>query len=328
MRKRQLGTSDLQFSVIGFGTWALGGGGWKFSWGPQDDNDSVSAIHAALESGINWIDTAPAYGVNGYAEALVGRVLKDIPRAERPYIATKCGRQWTADRQLVPNLSADWIRQELEQSLQRLGVETIDLYQIHWPDPDDRIEEAWSVIADQIKQGKIRYAGVCNFTSAQIFRLQSIHPVTSLQPPYSMLRRDIEAELISYCRDNSMGIVVYSPLQKGLLTGAMTAERVRSLPQDDHRRGDPMFQQPRINAIQEMVRKLSDIAQDRGRTVAELALCWALRLPEITSAIVGGRRAEQISETARAGDWELDDATVSRIDDVLASSAGSAQQGV
>lgn len=318
MQTTRLGNSDLELSSIGFGTWALGGGGWRFSWGPQDDRDSISALRAAVDAGINWIDTAPAYGVQGHAETVVGRAIRDIPRTERPLLATKCGRQWTSDTELVPNLNAEWINREIDQSLQRLGVETIDLYQIHWPDPDEKIEEAWTAIVSNITKGKLRYAGVCNFSVTQLRRLQAIHPVTSLQAPYSMLRRDIETELLPFCREHQLGVLAYSPLQKGLLSGGMTRQRVDDFPADDHRRNDPMFHRPRLDIALEFVEHFRAIAAEQGRSPAELALAWVIRRPEITSAIAGGRSAVQIRESAGAGNWHLDDASVTRIEELLA----------
>ncbi|TVR59007.1 MAG: aldo/keto reductase [Spirochaetaceae bacterium] len=316
MKKRKLGSTELEFTTIGFGSWAIGGGGWKAGWGPQDDNDSIAAIREAVSAGINWIDTAAVYGL-GHSEEVVARALRDVPRSERPYVATKCGRNWSSDGSLRGDPSAGRIEQEITDSLKRLDVETIDLYQIHWPDPDEQIEEGWEVIAKHVRAGTIRYAGVCNFSVAQLDRIHAIHPVASLQPPYSMLRREFESELLPYCRTNSIGVVAYSPMQKGLLTGAITKERVANFPESDHRRRDPMFNEPKFSAISAFVEKLGAIAAEYDRTAAQLALAWVLRLPEVTSAIAGARRAGQITETAQAGDWTVPDDALQRIEPLL-----------
>jgi aryl-alcohol dehydrogenase-like predicted oxidoreductase len=314
MRTRALGWTGLELTTIGLGTWAMGGGGWAFSWGPQDDQDSILAIERALDLGINWIDTAPAYGL-GHAEELVGRALAGRPK--RPLIATKCGRSWTEQRQLFPCLKKDVIRNEVEASLRRLRIDAIDLYQVHWPQPDSDIEEAWSAIAACVKEGKIRFAGVSNFNVSQLQRLQPIHPVASVQPPYSMLSRAAEEELLPFCAAHNIGVVVYSPMQKGLLTGKFSPERIRALPEDDHRRRDPNFQEPRFSANLKLVENLTQFARQRGRTAAELAIAWVLRRPEVTAAIVGARRPSQIEEVARAADWVLEPAEVQAINALL-----------
>jgi aryl-alcohol dehydrogenase-like predicted oxidoreductase len=292
----------------------MGGGDWQFSWGPQDDNDSITAIHRALALGVNWIDTAAVYGL-GHSEEIVGRAIKGIP--SRPLIATKCGLCWDDRRQVFGRLKKQSVRAEVDASLKRLGIDVIDLYQIHWPNPDADIEEAWSTIGDLIKEGKVRYAGVCNFALAQIKRIQLIHPVASLQPPYSMLQRGVELELLAYCAANNIGIVVYSPMQKGLLTGKITRERVRQFPEDDHRSRDPQFQEPLLSANLELVERLRRVADRRGRTVAQLAIAWVLRRPDVTSAIVGVRKPSQIEETAGAADWTLSKEDLAEIDSLL-----------
>ncbi len=316
MKKRALGWTELSLTRIGLGTWAQGGGGWRYAWGPQDDRDSISAIHRALEKGINWIDTAPIYGL-GHAEEVVGSALRTIPRSERPLIATKCGRDWDAEGSPQPNLKRDRVRREIEDSLRRLGVEVIDLYQIHWPQPEEDIEEAWSEIAAAVTAGKIRYAGVSNFSVAQMERLRAIHPVASLQPPYSLLRRETEEELFPYCSEHRIGVIVYSPMQKGMLTGTFSAERVRNLAEDDHRRQDPLFQEPQLTATLRMVEELSALAGQEGLTTAQLALGWVLRRREVTAAIVGARKPSQIEETAAAGDLELGGDVLQAIDELL-----------
>ncbi len=302
MQTRKLGYTDLHLTTIGLGTWAMGGGDWRFSWGPQDDQDSIAAIRRALELGVNWLDTAPVYGL-GHAEEMVAQALAGMN--DKPLIATKCSRVWDAQGNISSDLSRANILRECEDSLRRLQVETIDLYQMHWPIPDEKIEEAWQTMADLVQAGKARFIGVSNFNVAQLKRILPIHPVASLQPPYSMLRRDIEAELLLFCQQNQIGVIVYSPLQKGLLTGKVKREWVESLPQDDHRRHDPMFNEPELSKNLRLVEQLKEIAGRHGRTAAELAIAWTLRRPELTSAIVGARHPRQIEETAAAGDWQL-----------------------
>ena len=245
MKTRPLGKTGLQLTTIGLGTWAMGGGDWAFGWGPQDDEQSIRTIHRALDLGINWIDTAAVYGL-GHCEEVVGRALRGL--SQRPLIATKCERCWDDQGRIVTRLKRASVRAELEDSLRRLGVEVIDLYQIHWPQPDEDIEEAWGTIAELIREGKVRYGGVSNFNVDQLRRIQPMHPVASLQPPYSMLVRGVEAELLPYCGEHGIGVIVYSPMQKGLLTGKVTREWVAGLPADDHRRSDPQFQEPRLIA--------------------------------------------------------------------------------
>ncbi|MCD6257929.1 aldo/keto reductase [Candidatus Aerophobetes bacterium] len=314
METKKLGYTDLNLTRIGLGTWAIGGGNWKYGWGPQDDKESIAAIHRALELGINWIDTAAIYGL-GHSEEIVGEAIKGL--THKPIIATKCGRVWDKDGNIYGYLKKDGIRSEVEASLKRLKIDVIDLYQIHWPDPDEDIEEGWGTIADLIREGKIRYAGVCNFSVEQLKRIQPIHPVASLQPPYSILVRDVENELLEYCSKNNIGVIVYSPMQKGLLTGKFTRERVENLPLNDHRRNDPLFQEPKLSVNLELVEKLRSIAQKRGKTVAQLAIAWVLRRPEVTAAIVGARHPHQIEETAVAGDWVLPKEDIAAIDKLL-----------
>ena len=314
MKVKKLGWTDLSLTTIGLGTWAIGGGGWKFAWGPQDDKQSVGAILRALEIGINWIDTAAVYGL-GHSEKIVALALNKS--GQKPVIATKCGRDWNHDGIILGNLKKKRIQHEIESSLQRLQIETIDLYQIHWPQPDKDIEQAWSVIADAVKSGKIRYAGVSNFDVEQIKRVHAIHPVASLQAPYSMLRRGIETELLAFCADNNIGVIAYSPMQKGLLTGKFSQERLVTLPEDDHRRNDPLFLEPKLSAILKLVGSLRTIAGKRNKNVAELAIAWCLRRPEVTSAIVGARRAAQIEETAGAGDWKLSEQECVEVESLL-----------
>jgi aryl-alcohol dehydrogenase-like predicted oxidoreductase len=316
MQTRKLGHSDLHLTTVGMGTWAIGGGKWAYGWGPQDDADSIAAIHRALDLGINWIDTAAVYGL-GHAEEVVGQAIAG--RRDEVIIATKCGRRWDESGAIHSRLKAESVRHEAENSLRRLNVETIDLYQIHWPDPEDKdIEEGWGVIADLIREGKVRYGGVSNFSVAQLKRVQAIHPVASLQPPYSMIVRGTEKELLPYCAANGIGVIAYSPMQAGLLTGKFTRERVASLADGDWRRQNPHFQEPELSANLELVEGLRPIAERNGRTLAQLAIAWVLRRPEVTAAIVGARRPSQIEETAAAGDWVLSAEDIAEIDALLA----------
>ena len=324
MQTRKLGYSDLHVTTVGLGTWAIGGGGWAYGWGPQDDSESIAAIRRALDLGINWIDTAAVYGL-GHSEEIVGQAIAG--RRDEIIIATKCSLVWD-EGSTTPygRLKAESVRREAEASLRRLNVEAIDLYQIHWPNPDADIEEAWGVIADLVREGKVRYGGVSNFSVEQLKRVQAIHPVASLQPPYSMLRRGIEKDLLAYCAANDIGVIVYSPMQAGLLTGKFTKERVANLPDEDWRKRNPAFQEPELGANLALVEKLRPIAECNGRTVAQLAIAWVLRRPlrlrsgqaEVTAAIVGARRPSQIEETAPAGDWVLSAEDVAEIDALLA----------
>jgi len=315
MKTRRLGDTDLELSVIGMGTWAVGGGGWRYAWGPQDDEESVRALLRGVEMGVNWIDTAPVYGL-GHAEEVVGRALKEI--SPPPLVATKLGRRWKDDGTIYGDLAKSSVKEECEMSLRRLGIERIDLYQIHWPDPEDRIEEAWEAVAELVEEGKVRYAGVSNFSVEQMERVRKIHPVASLQPPYSMLRRGIEEEILPYCGRNGIGVVVYSPLQKGLLTGKYTREKVAALPEDDHRRGDPRFREPHLGLNLELVDRLKRVAERYGKTCTQLALAWVLRRGEVTSAITGTRRPAQIEEAVAAGEWELPEEAAREIEELLA----------
>jgi aryl-alcohol dehydrogenase-like predicted oxidoreductase len=299
MKLRKLGRSDLHLTPVGLGTWAMGGGDWKFGWGPQDDAQSIRTIHEAVDLGINWLDTAPVYGL-GHCEDVVGRALREL-KGRRPILSTKCERCWDEERQIIPRLKRASIRREIEDSLRRLGVDAIDMYQIHWPQPDEDIEEGWSAIAELVQEGKVRWAGVSNFNVAQLKRLQPIHPVAFLQPPYSMLNRGIEAELIPYCEAHDIGIIPYSPMQKGLLSGKVTQAWVDALPVSDHRRADPQFNEPLLARNITLNGGLRTIASHLGTTPAELAIAWVLRQPRVTSAIVGARKPGQIAETIGGG---------------------------
>jgi aryl-alcohol dehydrogenase-like predicted oxidoreductase len=315
MKTRKLGYSQLHLTTIGLGTWAMGGGDWKFGWGPQDDMASVEAIHSALDLGINWLDTAAIYG-HGHAEEVVGRAIKGI--RNEVIIATKCGRVWEGDsREIGKSLRADSIRREVEDSLRRLGIETIDLYQIHWPEPDEEIEEGWAAMAQLVKEGKVRYVGVSNFSLDQLKRAQRIHPITSLQPPYSMFRREIEEEIMAYCGTNQIGIIAYSPMQAGLLTGKFTKERASGLPDSDWRSKHPFFMEPQLSVNLQAIEQLKEIANKKNVTLSQLSLAWVLRNKEVTSAIVGARNPEQIEETAKAGYMSLSKEEMDNIEQVL-----------
>ena len=310
MQTRQLGKTDLLITPIGFGAWAIGGE-WRFGWGPQDDVESLGAIRQAVSKGINWVDTAPAYGL-GHSEDVVARALADIPGSERPYVFTKCSLVWDDSRVVRHDLSADSIRREVEGSLKRLNVETIDLYQVHWPrwqaqaDPaPGSVGEAWQTLAALQAQGKLRHLGVSNFTVEDLETAQRIAPVASLQPPYSMLRRATEADLLPYCEDHGIGVIVYSPMQSGLLTGAMTRERVGQLAESDWRRNNREFQEPRLSANLAVVDVLRTIGERHGRRPSEVAIAWVLRHPAVTGAIVGARSARQVDGVVGAADFRL-----------------------
>jgi aryl-alcohol dehydrogenase-like predicted oxidoreductase len=302
MQTRQLGNSDLQITPLGVGAWAMGGGGAPFSWGPQDDNDSIGALHAALDRGINWIDTAPIYGL-GHSEEVVGRALKG--RSKRPYVFTKCSLIWDEKREVARSLKRDSIRQECEDSLRRLQTDAIDLYQIHWPDPEPDIEEGWRALAELQKEGKVRWIGVSNFKPAQLALIEAIAPVASDQPPYSILSPDIEAELLPYCGAHNIGVIVYSPMKSGLLTGAMTRERIANMPEDDFRQRTVSFKEPLLTRNLNLVERLREIGKRHGRTPGEVALAWTLRRPEVTGAIVGMRSSKQVDGVVGAADFRL-----------------------
>jgi aryl-alcohol dehydrogenase-like predicted oxidoreductase len=305
MTTRQFGNSDLHITPLGVGAWAIGGGGWAFGWGPQDDADSIAAIHAALDRGINWIDTAAVYGL-GHSEEVVARALKEW-RGTKPYVFTKCVLTWDATRKVTPNHSAASIRRECEESLLRLKLDGIDLYQMHWPPPDNGpgLEEAWQTLSNLQKEGKVRWIGVSNFDVPQLKRAEKIAPVTSNQPPYSILRRQIEGEVLPYCEQNNIGVIVYSPMFSGMLTGGMTRERAASLPADDFRKRNPEFQEPKLSKNLELVERLGEIGARYGRTPGEVAIAWVIRNPRVTGAIVGARTANQAASVMRAGDFRL-----------------------
>jgi aryl-alcohol dehydrogenase-like predicted oxidoreductase len=310
MNKRKLGSTDLELTCIGIGTWAIGGGDWKYGWGEQDDRSSINAIRKGLELGINWIDTAPAYGL-GHSERIVGQAIAGV--SPKPVIATKCGLVSDNQGGIRGFLKRASILKEIENSLKNLNIDRLDLLQIHWPNPDGDIEEAWRAINDAKRQGKVRYAGVSNFNSNQILRASAIAPVASLQPPYSMINRGIEKNLLPFCAEQNIGVVVYSPMQKGLLSGSMSRKRISSLPKNDHRCSDPDFKDPNLAANLQLAESLTTFAAKSGKTAAQCSIAWILRRPEVTAAIVGIRNQQQIQQVADASSWNLSNDEVAEI---------------
>jgi len=304
MQKKRLGNSDMELTSIGVGAWAMGGGGWAFAWGPQDDDQSVAAIHTALDGGVNWIDTAAVYGL-GHSEEVVARALEG--RSNRPYVFTKCERIWNEKREIQKSLKADSIRRECEASLRRLKVDAIDLYQIHWPEPDEDIEEGWGAMAKLKQEGKVRWIGVSNFNKAQMERCRRIAPITSLQPPYSAVSPEVEVEALPYCLEHEIGVIVYSPMKSGLLTGAMTRERVAGFPEDDFRKRALAFQEPNLTKNLALADEMKEIGARHGRSAGEVAIAWTLRHPAVTAAIVGMRSAEQARGVLGALEFRLTD---------------------
>jgi len=311
MQTRQLGKTDLFITPLGFGSWAVGGGGWQFGWGAQDDRESIAAIDRALGRGINWIDTAAIYGL-GHSEENVSRALKG--RAERPYIFTKCSMVWDEEGNISHSLKRDSIRREVENSLRRLQVDVFDLCQIHWPDPETDIEEGWSTLSDLKREGKVRHIGVSNFNIEQLQRAMAIDRVDSLQPPYSLLRPEVEDEILPFCEKNNIGVIVYSPMMSGLLSGKMTRERVINFPEDDWRRNNRMFQEPRLYRNLWLAELLKNIGMHDGLSAGEIAIAWTLRLSAVTGAIVGGRNPDQVDGIAGAADFRLSDDEIDGID--------------
>ena len=315
MKQRQLGHTELQLSEIGLGAWAIGGGDYAFGWGPQEDADSIAAIHEALDAGVNWIDTAPVYGL-GRSEDVVGRAVRGI-RSE-VILATKCGLVWNAKGRVNNILTAAFVRSEAEGSLRRLQTDYIDLYQIHWPDPEADVDQAWRTMAELVQEGKVRYIGVSNFSAAQMDAVSAIHPVASLQPPYSLLQREIEQKQMPYCGENGIGIIAYSPLQSGLLTGKFSAESIAELDDSDFRKTrNHNFQSPEIEVNLALIDQLRPLAASMDMTMAQLALAWILRRPEVTSAIAGARKRGQIAETAQAAGRQIDETLLGDIDALL-----------
>jgi aryl-alcohol dehydrogenase-like predicted oxidoreductase len=304
MQTHSLGNSDLHITPIGFGAWALGGGDWQFGWGSQDDQDSIAAVHRALEIGVNWIDTAAVYGL-GHSEEVVARALADW-KGQRPYVFTKCGMVWDAQRQVGYSLQEASLRRECEDSLRRLRVDVIDLYQIHWP-ADDPAETGigWQTLAKLQQEGKVRWIGASNFSVEELAAAHAIAPLTALQPPYSLLKRDVESAQLPWCAEHGVGVIGYSPMASGLLTGTMSRERIAKLPADDWRGENAEFREPKLSANLALADRLRAVAARHGRTAGQAAVAWTLRGPAVTGAIVGARNASQVDGVMSAGDWRL-----------------------
>jgi aryl-alcohol dehydrogenase-like predicted oxidoreductase len=307
-----LGNSDLALTRIGFGAWAIGGGNWQFGWGAQEDSDSIAAIHASLDAGVNWIDTAAVYGL-GHSEEVVAKALAST--SHKPYVFTKCSMTWGEDRVIVQTMKK--IREECEASLRRLKLDVIDLYQIHWPKPDEEVEEGWHTMAELQREGKVRYIGVSNFSIAQMERALKIAPITSLQPPYSMLNRTNEPEILPFCQQHNIGVINYSPMSSGLLTGAMTKDRVAAMPDDDFRKKAKNFQEPYLTRNLALAELLRSIGQRHNVETGVVAIAWTLRNPAITAAIVGGRNAKQVQGVLPAATFTLSDAEFAEINTFL-----------
>jgi len=311
---KQLGNSDLFITPVGFGAWAIGGSGWEFAWGSQDDRESVAAIREALDAGVNWIDTAAVYGL-GHSEEVVARALEGVHK--RPYVFTKCSMVWGERREIGHSLKAASLRRECEASLRRLRVEAIDLYQVHWPDPDDDIEEGWATLAALKQEGKVRYIGVSNFNVSQMQRAAEIAPITSLQPRYSLLHREVEEDILPFVAEHNIGVIAYSPMASGLLTGAMTRERIAALPEDDWRKHHADFQEPRLTHNLQLVSLLRTIGKRQGYTPAEVAVAWVLHNRAVTGAIVGARRPGQVRGVAGAAELRLNPRDLAEIETFL-----------
>jgi aryl-alcohol dehydrogenase-like predicted oxidoreductase len=318
MRTRELGTSGMHITPIGFGAWAIGGPGWAFAWGGQDDDDSLAAIRASLDAGINWIDTAAVYGL-GHSEEVVARALEGM--RERPYVFTKCGMVWDDRRDVGFRLKAASLRRECEASLRRLRVDALDLYQIHWPKPAQDVEEGWATLARLREEGKVRHIGVSNFDVGQLRSVQKIAPVTSLQSPYSLLDRAVEPDVLPHVGQGIIGFLAYSPMASGLLSGAMTYERVANLPPDDWRRGHPNFQEPHLSFNLRLASLLRVIGHEHDVTAGAVAIAWVLHHPAVTAAIVGTRRHAQVADVVRAADLPLDRVDLAAIDCFFAAEA-------
>ena len=318
MKTKPFGNSDLFITPIGFGAWAVGGSGWEFAWGGQDDSDSIAAIHEALDAGVNWIDTAAVYGL-GHSEEVVARAL--VGMSNRPYVFTKCSMIWDEQRQIGHSLKGASIRRECEASLRRLGVDAIDLYQIHWPDPEEDLEEGWATMAKLKEEGKVRHIGVSNFDVGQMQRALDIAPITSLQPRFSLIHREVEEEILPFAAWQEIGVIAYSPMASGLLTGAMTRERIEQMPADDWRRSHPDFKEPLLSRNLRLVRLLKAIGAHHGRTPAEVAVAWVLHNRAVTGAIVGARKPGQIRGVLGAAGLRLSLTEVAEFEAFFAKTA-------
>jgi aryl-alcohol dehydrogenase-like predicted oxidoreductase len=314
MKTRQLGNTGMHITSIGFGSWAVGGGGYRFGWGPQDDEQSITAINHALDLGINWIDTAAVYGL-GHAEEVVARALKD--RSDRPYVFTKCERVWNDRGEISGSLKAQSIKHECENSLRRLQTDVIDLYQVHWPEPEQDIEEGWRAMAELKQEGKVRHIGVSNFNVNQMRRIMEIAPISSLQPPYSLVNPGIKNDILPFCQEHNIGVIVYSPMASGLLTGSMNGERITKLPEDDWRKRDPQFNEPRLSHNLQLVEVLNEIAFMHNVTPGVVAIAWTLQHPGVTAAIVGARRPEQVDGIIPAAEFQMTDSENAQIEKFL-----------
>ena len=315
MKRKQLGNSDMSITPVGYGSWAIGGAGWQFGWGKQNDDESVAAIHRALALGVNWIDTAAVYGL-GHSEEIVARALEDWP-GPRPYVFTKCGLRWNEQGQTRRVLTAASIRKECEESLRRLDVDAIDLYQIHWPvENTDELEEGWSMMAQLKEEGKVRWIGVSNFNVEQMKRAQAIAPITSLQPPYSLVHPEVETEILPFCKEEGIGVIVYSPMASGLLTGAMTRERIAGLPDDDWRKHDEEFNEPRLSENLALMERLRRVGRRQGHAPGSVAVAWTLQNPAVTAAIVGARKPEQVNDMVAVAGVRLTQSDLTEIETV------------
>ena len=311
LRTSPLGRTGLDITRVGFGAWAIGGGGWEFGWGPQHDDESIAAIHRALDLGVNWIDTAAAYGF-GRSEQIVGRALQGL--SQRPYVFTKCSLLDDGTRHVRHSLNRDSILREAEASLQRLGVDAIDLYQIHWPNPDEDIEEGWAALAELKQRGLVRHIGVSNFSASQLRRIQPIAPVETLQPDYSLIDRAAETEILPLAERDDMGVIVYSPMGSGLLTGGITTERIAAMPDDDWRKTDPRFTEPELSGYLALVSRLRAVAARHDSTPGAVAVAWTLRNPAVDGAITGFRRPDQVDPILAAAGLDLTDQDIAEIE--------------
>jgi len=316
LQKVRFGKTDLEITAVGFGAWAIGGTGWHGAWGSQDDDEALGAIQRAVELGINWVDTAAVYGL-GHSEELVARALKGFSDADSPYVFTKCSLVWDEDGGVSNVLKKGSVKKECEDSLRRLQTDVIDLYQIHWPRPDEEVEEGWEALSELKEEGKVRHIGVSNFDAGQMERAGGIAPVETLQPPYNMLRRDVEDEILPYARENDVGVIVYSPMASGLLTGKMTRGRVEDMPSDDWRRNNEQFNDPKLSRNLDLVEKLRGVGERHDKSPAEVAIAWTLRHPAVSAAIVGGRRPDQVDGIVGAADFRLSDDEVGEIGSAL-----------
>ncbi len=315
MKRKRLGNTDMEITPVGFGSWAIGGGNWEFGWGPQDDNKAIAAIQHEIELGVNWIDTAAVYGL-GHSEELVAEAVKNMD--PKPYIFTKCTLAWDENRVVHSNHTRASIFRECEASLRRLRTDVIDLYQVHWPtDTEDGNDEAWQAMSDLKKEGKVRYIGVSNFNVSQMKRAMRIAPISSLQPPYSLINRAIEDDILPFCEKNNIGVIVYSPMGAGMLTGAMTRERIANFPSDDWRRKNKNFLAPRLDHNLEIADKLKEVGKRHGRSAGEVAIAWTLRHTAVTAAIVGGRSPEQVDGIIGAMEFRLDKKEIREIEDFV-----------